>query len=93
MADRDSTVINIRFKTKNDIAKINSLKKNISSNSKNCVYQYVCPPLKDRFLAWETAAYSIRQESNQTVNIRIRAGKVDFYLLVRQKLIPLLGTL
>ena len=92
--NRDSTVINIRFKIKQDIAKINSLKKNIFSNSKNCVYQYVCPPLKDIFLAWETAAYSIRQESNQTVNTRIRAGQFDLFLLVRQKkVIPLLGTL
>lgn len=38
-----------------------------------------------RFLAWETAAYKIRHERNQTVTTRIRAGKFDFYLLVKQK--------
>merc|ERR1712105_517509 len=82
---RDNIVINIRFKTKNDIAKINSHKKNLTNNAKNNVYQYVSAPLLTRFIAWETAGYKIRNDRNQTVTTRIRAGKFDFYLLVRDK--------
>ena len=56
---RDNIVINIRFKSKNDIAKINSHKKHLTNNAKNNVYQYVSGPLLSRYIAWETAGYKI----------------------------------
>ena len=84
--ERDnSDIINVRFKTIADISKVNSKFVNLDVNNRNKVYQYVPNPLKNRYLAFETAAHQIRSDNNNQVNTKIRPGKQDFILLVRPK--------
>ena len=81
----DCEIINVTFKTKADIAKINSNLKNLNYENKNKVYQYVPNSLLKRFKGFEAAAYKLRIDNQNGVNTKIRAGKKDFVLLVRPK--------
>jgi len=81
----DCEVINVTIKTKADISKINSYLKNLNYKNSNLIYQYVPNSLLKRFKGFESAAYNLRTNHQNGVRTRIRAGKNDFILLVRQK--------
>ena len=81
----DCEIINITFKSKSDIARVNPNLKNINHESRNKIYQYVPSTLLNQFKGFETAAYRIRSENNNDVNTKIRPGKSDFILIVRKK--------
>ena len=78
-------IINVRFATINDTVKVNCKFINLEAESKNKIYQYVPKQLKTRFLAFETAAHKIRVDNQNSVTTKIRPGKYDFMLLVRNK--------
>ena len=78
-------IINVTFKEKQDIARINSNLKNLNKQNSNKIYQYVPNSILKRFKGFEEAAYKLRIDNQNGVNTKIRAGKDDLVLLVRQK--------
>ena len=81
----DHDIINVEFNTIADIALVNVHLKNLEKHSVNKIFQYVPLNLLTRFKGFEKAAHIIRNDSNNTVNTKIRPGTNDFYLLVRKK--------
>ena len=82
---QDCEIINVTFKTKTDIARINSNLKNLNKENNNKMFQYVPNSLLKRFRGFEAAAYKLRIDNQNSINTKIRAGKTDFVLLSRQK--------
>ena len=81
----DCDIVNIKFKTISDITKVNSKFKNLNDNNRNKIFQYVPKQIKERYKAFETAAYEVRKDKENKVNTKIRASKNDLILLVRYK--------
>ena len=77
----DSGVINVSFKTKADISRINSHLKNLNYNNSNLIYQYVPNSLLKRFKGFEAAAYKVRTDNHNGVRTKIRAGKMTLFSL------------
>ena len=83
--DKTRKVTFVTFQQINDIAVVNSHLRNLDPNSSNKLFQFVPTSLLTRFKAYENAAIQIRNDSNNTVNYKIRPGYNDFYLLIRKK--------
>ena len=72
----DSEFINVTFKTKADVSRINSHLKNLNYNNSNRIYQYVPNSLLKRFKGFEAAAHELRIDHHNGVRTKIRAGKI-----------------
>ena len=75
--------MHVTFQTKEDIAAVNSKFINIPERSKNKIFQYVHKSCMSMFKAYETAAYQLRVEEKNTIKTKIRPGKNNLYLLVK----------
>ena len=78
-------IINVTFNGKDDIARINTNLKNLNKENSNKIYQYVPKSILSRYKGFEEAAYRVRIDNKNGVNTKIRAGKDDLVLLVRNK--------
>ena len=57
-----SEVVHVPFNSHEDIAAVNNKFTNLNNQTNNKIFQYIPKPLKNRFKAYETAAYQLRSD-------------------------------
>ena len=83
--DKNNDIVNVTFQTQEDIAAVNSKFINIPIKSRNKIFQFVPKACKQVYKAYESAAYQLRFDENNSIRTKIRPGKSNFYLLVKKK--------